>query len=122
MGIFSRRYASPEESPQKATPTESDLQKAKQWKEYCDSELIPTEQSDCSLSKVQSILAPMQKLWQRAIAALMKEPELKIRRKLDRYGHIYWHVYDPYTGKSVSFVSELELLSWIDNLNSRSRR
>jgi hypothetical protein len=114
MSIFPR-------SPQRSTSTESDFQKANKWKEYCDSELIPTEQSDRSVSKVQSILALIENLWQKAIAALTKEPELKIWQKQGRNGHIHWHVYDPYTGKSISFVSELEMLSWIDNFYSHSR-
>jgi hypothetical protein len=100
---------------------ESNLQKANKWKEYCDSELIPTEQGDRSVSKVQSILALIGNLWEKAIAALTKEPELKIWQEQDRYGKIHWHAYDPLTNKSVSFASELEMLSWIENLYSRSR-
>jgi hypothetical protein len=114
MSIFPR-------SPQRSTSTESDFQKANKWKEYCDSELIPTEQGDRSVRKVQSILALIKNRWQNAIAALTKEPKLKIWQKQDRYGHIHWHVYDPCTGKSISFVSELEMLSWIDSPHSRSR-
>jgi hypothetical protein len=108
-------------SPQRSTSTELDLQKANKWKEYCDSELIPTERSDRSFSKVQSILALIKNRWQNAIVALTEKPELKIWQKRDRDGHIYWHVHDPCTGESISFVSELEMLSWVDNLYSRSR-
>jgi hypothetical protein len=98
---------------------ESNLQKANKWKEYCDSELIPTEKSDRSVSKVQSILALIGNLWQNAITYLTKEPELKIWQKQDHNGRIHWHVYDPLTNKSVSFATELEMLSWIENLYSR---
>jgi hypothetical protein len=112
MRLFSR-------SPQRSTSTESDLQKANPCKEYCDLELIPMEQSDRPIGKVQSMLTVIENLRQNAIAALLaaltEEPELKIWQKPDRYGHIHWHVYDPCTGKSVSFASELEILSWIEN-------
>ena len=108
-------------SPKRSTSTESDLQKANERKEYCDRELIPTEKNDRSVSKVQSMLALIENLWQSTIAALTKEPELKIWQKQDRHGRIYWHAYDPWTRKSVSFASELEMLSWIENFNSRGR-
>ncbi|WP_019498030.1 hypothetical protein [Pseudanabaena sp. PCC 6802] len=97
------------------------LQTAIQWKDYCDLELIPTEQSDRSVSKVQSILTLIGNLWQSAIAYLTKEPELKLWQNKDRLGHMHWHANDPVTGKSVSFASELEMLSWIENLYSRDR-
>ena len=97
-------------SSRRSTFTESDLQKSNKWKEYCDSELIPPEQSDRYGSKVQLILTLIENLWQNAIAALTEEPELKIWQKRDRFGHIHWHTYDLYTGKSVSFASELEML------------
>jgi hypothetical protein len=103
-------------SPQRSTFVESNLQKANEWKEYCASELILDEQSDRSARKGQSILALIENLWQNAIAALTEEPKLKIWQKRDRYGHIYWHAYDPCTGKSVCFASELEMLIWIEKL------
>jgi hypothetical protein len=112
-------------SLQRSTFTESNLQTANKWEEYCDLELILAEQRDRPVSKVQSILASIENLWQNAIAALpaalTKEPELKIWQKPYRYGHIHWHAYDPHTGKSVAFTSELEMLSWIDNLYSQGR-
>ena len=100
---------------------ESNLQKTNKWEEYCDSELIPTEKCDRSVSKVQSMLALIENLWQNAIAYLTKEPELRIWQKQDSNGRIHWHVYDPLTDKSVSFASELEMLSWMENFYSRSR-
>jgi hypothetical protein len=109
MKLFSR-------SPQTSVSTASDLQKMTKWTEYCDSELIPTEQSDRSSSKGQSIMALIENLWQNAIAALTEEQELKIWQKRDRNGHIHWHAYDPCIGKSVSFASELEMIIWIEQL------
>jgi hypothetical protein len=107
--------------------TKSNLQNASKWKVDCNTELIPPEQggilgrSDRSIRKVPSILTLIKKLLQNVIAALTTEPELRIWQKQDRNGHIHWYVYDPLTRKSISFVSELEMLSWLDNLNSRSR-
>jgi hypothetical protein len=121
MRIFTRRYAFPWESPQRSDSTEPDLQKESEWNEKCDLELISTEKSDRSVNKVQSILTLIENLWQKAIAALTKEPELKIWQEQDRDGHIHWHAYDPLTNKSVSFASELEMLSWMENLYSRDR-
>jgi hypothetical protein len=108
-------------SPQRFAPTESDLQNKTLWKGSCDSELIPTEQRDRSIGKVQSILAQVKKLWQNAIAPSAEEAELRIWQEKDRQGRLHWHVFDPSTGKSVSCASELEMLSWIENLNHLDR-
>ncbi|NJL42766.1 MAG: hypothetical protein HC856_07075 [Pseudanabaena sp. RU_4_16] len=76
---------------------------------------MPTENSDRSVSKTRSILALVENLWQSAIAALTKEPELKVWQKQDRYGNTLWHAYDPWTGDSVCLGSEAEMLSWIES-------
>jgi hypothetical protein len=97
------------------------------WEVGCNTELIPTEQGGLlahsyrSIRKVPSILTLIKKLWQNAISAITTEPELRIWQKQNRYGQIHWHVYDPLTNKSTSFASELEMLSWLENLNSRTR-
>lgn len=109
------------QSPKISAFTESDLHKADKCQKYSDSAQIPTEKSDRCVSKVQSVLILIGNLWQSAIAYLTKEPELKLWQNEDRLGHMHWHAYNPVTGKSVSFASELEMLSWIENLYSRSR-
>ncbi|WP_019498029.1 hypothetical protein [Pseudanabaena sp. PCC 6802] len=76
--------------------TESDRQKADKWQKYSDSDQIPTEQSDRSVSKVQSILTLIGNLWQNAIASLTKEPEIHERQEKDRSD---WHEYDPWTSE-----------------------
>ncbi len=107
--------------------TKSNLQNTKKWEVDCNPELIPPEQggllerSDRSIRKVPSILALIKKLLIDAIAVITTEPELRIWQKQDRSGHIHWYVYDPLTCKSISFASELEMLSWLEDFNSRSR-
>jgi hypothetical protein len=78
---------------------ESNLLKANQWKEYCDLELIPTEQSDRTVSIVQSIMALIGNLWQNAIASLTEEPKLNEWQEKDRHDRIHWHEYDPLTSE-----------------------
>lgn len=92
MRLFTRSF-------QGFASTESDLQEANKWKEHCDLELIPTQQSDRSVSKVQSMLALIENLWQNAIASLTEEPELNVWQKKDRYDHINWYDYDPWTSE-----------------------
>jgi hypothetical protein len=108
MSLFTR-------SSQLSDSTESNIQKANKWQDYCDLELIPTEKRDRSVSKVKLMLAVVENLWQSVIAALMKEPELKVWQKRDRHGNSLWHAYDPWTGDSVCFGSETEMLSWIES-------
>jgi hypothetical protein len=107
-------------STQISTATESNIQKVDLSKESCGLELIPNEQSArFGSDRVHSILAQIGNLCKTTIAMLTKEPEIEIWQKQDRYGHIHWHVYDPQIGKSISFASELEMLSWLDNQNGR---
>jgi hypothetical protein len=107
-------------SIQISTTTASGTQKADVSKEKCGLELTPTEQSDRFISdRVHSILAQIGNLCKTTIAILTKEPEIEIWQKQDRYGHMHWHVYDPQMSKSISFTSELEMLSWLDNKNGR---
>jgi hypothetical protein len=95
--------------------TTSDLQETSKWQDYCDLELIPTEKRDRHISNGESMLALLANLWQNAIAALTKEPELKVWQKRDRHGNTLWHAYDPWTGDSVCLGSETEMLSWIES-------
>jgi hypothetical protein len=89
-------------------------------KENCDLELVPAERSDRFINaRAYSILAQIENFCKTAIAILTQEPEVEIRQKQDRNGHIRWSVYDPQVGKSISFASELEMLSWLDNQNGR---
>jgi hypothetical protein len=111
-------------SPQRSASTESDLQNAPPWEENRNLELIPTEQTGLLVRssrsiRNKSILTLIQNLWQDVITALMKEPEVKIWQKQDRHGNIYWHAHDPLMRKSVSFISELEMLKWLDNQYGR---
>jgi hypothetical protein len=100
--------------------TESDIQNAALLKENCDLELAPTEQNDQFIdARVYSILAQIGNFCKAAIAIITQEPEVEVRQKQDRNGHIHWHVYDPKLGESISFASELEMLSWLDNQNGR---
>jgi hypothetical protein len=107
-------------SRQISATTKSDIQNVAVLKENCDLELVPTEQSDRSIhDRINSMLSQIGNLWQTTIAILTKEPEVEIWQMQDRNGYIHWHVYDPQAGKSISFASELEMLGWLDNQNSR---
>lgn len=101
--------------------TESDIQNSSVSKENCGLELVPVEQSDRFIdsARFHSILTQVGNLCKTVIAILTKEPEVEILPKQDRNGHIHWRVYDPQVGKSISFASELEMLSWLDNQNGR---
>lgn len=113
MGLLTR-------SPKISDSTESDLpNETAKSKESRKLDLIPTEQSIQVVNKkCQSVLALIGKTWQNAIAILTKEPEIEIWQNQDRHGQISWHVYDPQIGKSISFISELEMLGWLDNRNN----
>jgi hypothetical protein len=101
--------------------TESNLPTVSTWAVECDMELIATEQDEHSNRKVHTLLELIQKLWDKALSTITTAMELKIWQKQDLHGCIRWHVYDPVRNISISFVSESEMLSWLDNINSLSR-
>lgn len=101
--------------------TESNLQNVNTWEADYETALIPAEQGEQSIHKAQSILTLIKKLCQNAFSAITSEPELRIWQKQDRHGRIHWYAYDPLASKSISFASELEMLSWLEDFHSRSR-
>ncbi|WP_036476742.1 hypothetical protein [Myxosarcina sp. GI1] len=40
--------------------------------------------------------------------------ELQVEQKCDRYGHLFWQVYDPITRKSHTFGSDGDVRIWIE--------
>jgi hypothetical protein len=66
------------------------------------------------LRQYLSLLARFDYL-QQAIGRLMRcGVEPKVWRRHDRYGNLYYRVYDPLTGISAVFGSELEVLWWLE--------
>ena len=49
---------------------------------------------------------------QRSLTTNRNEPYIK--RKSDRYGNLYWQIYDYQTNKSYTFGSELEVRAWLE--------
>ena len=46
--------------------------------------------------------------------------EPQIAQKRDRYGNLYWQVYDFNTNKSYSFGSDREVRAWLENRYHRA--
>ena len=40
--------------------------------------------------------------------------ELRIWQERDRFGNIWWYVYDPISRRSIQFPSEQELRRWLE--------
>lgn len=53
-------------------------------------------------------------LWQNLFAALTKPQEPQIWQGYDRQGNLWWHGYDPITGRSICRDSEKEMRIWIE--------
>ncbi len=92
--------------------------------------IVPTiGRQSVTLQPIKSIVAFVETICQRAIAALMDdfmadvmaEPELKIWQTRDRDGRIDWYARDPLTGKTIAFASETEMLKWIEHQNHPDR-
>jgi len=45
---------------------------------------------------------------------LLRGNELQVKQRRDRQGHTWWQAFDPKTDESVSFGSEAEMRTWIE--------
>jgi hypothetical protein len=59
-------------------------------------------------------------IWQNLVTFFTKEPEVQVTKRCDRFGNTWWEAYDPFSGKSVSFGGEIEMLDWIEKRHFRS--
>ncbi|MEP0807687.1 hypothetical protein [Coleofasciculus sp. FACHB-SPT9] len=69
------------------------------------------EQKPVQETKVFSVL---NSVWQRLVTFLTQEPEIKVWKKSDRFGNIWWEVYDPFSGRSATFGCEVDMLEWVE--------
>lgn len=60
------------------------------------------------------LLTVWQKLWKIFAATFIQTSEPKIHQRTDRFGNVYFHVYDPQTGRSSVFGTESEVRAWLD--------
>lgn len=63
--------------------------------------------------------AKLQTIWQYLSVLFTKKPELQIQQQCDRLGNIWWNAYDPVTGMSKRFISQAEMLKWLEAYYSR---
>jgi hypothetical protein len=72
----------------------------------------------------KSIRMRIEQLFDHVIEAfiedLTQQSALKMWQKVDRDGQTHWYVRDPDTGKTIAFLSESEMLQWVDCLHHRS--
>ena len=60
------------------------------------------------------LFAQLKLITHKLIYWLTAEPELIIKQKVDRSGSVYWYVYDPITERMTQFLSEEEVMIWIE--------
>ncbi len=61
-------------------------------------------------------LAQFTKLWQRLSKLMTPNHDPVIQQRIDRHSRtVLWHVYDPLSGQSMSFGSELEVRLWLEH-------
>lgn len=85
----------------------------KQQLNYEELELISPRQPESSAPKL-TLLSVLKDIGRYLLSALTKESGLRIWLSQDRFGNIWWNVYDPKTGESVQRDSEQEILIWLE--------
>lgn len=58
--------------------------------------------------------AKVTRFLQHLFAWLFQDNELQVHQRRDRQGNTWWRAFDPNTRESVSFGSEAEMRSWIE--------
>lgn len=48
--------------------------------------------------------------------------EPQVRQKTDRFGNLYWRVYDPVSDRTVRFDNQQQVLIWLDERHYRRVR
>lgn len=51
-------------------------------------------------------------IWDMVLSLLSNES--RIWQGRDRFGKLYWHIYDPSGDRSITFTSEQEIRKWLD--------
>ena len=57
----------------------------------------------------------IQDLFQAIASSIASCDEIKVWHKTDGHGNAYWCAYDPKTGQTASFGSEMEVMAWIES-------
>ncbi|MDV2991144.1 MAG: hypothetical protein N4J56_000798 [Chroococcidiopsis sp. SAG 2025] len=89
-------------------------------KANCDYLISPTNETiDCK-SQTKFIVAQprdyakITRFLQQLFTWLFQGNELQVKQRRDRQGNTWWQAFDPTTNQSVSFGSEAEMRSWIE--------
>ncbi len=62
-----------------------------------------------------SIATTVKRAWQSLLDALDRHSQLSVKRVAGESGMIFWHAYDPQTGKSLYAESSSEVVKWIED-------
>lgn len=73
--------------------------------------LYQDEQESVKQSKVFSLC---NRIWQYLVNSLTRAQEPQIWQSYDRQGNLWWHGYDPMTGRSICRDSEAEMRIWLE--------
>lgn len=73
--------------------------------------LYQDEQKSVKQSQVFSLC---NRAWQYLVNSLTRAQEPQIWQSYDRQGNLWWHGYDPITGRSICRDSETEMRIWLE--------
>jgi hypothetical protein len=76
--------------------------------------------SEACREDIQSspLLVILTKIWQHFSPLFKKRKKVIVRQQCDRFGTVFWTVYDPMTGYSQAFSSTAQLLAWLQDYSS----
>jgi hypothetical protein len=71
-------------------------------------------QSQRESVKQSQVFSFFNRVWQYLVNSVNKVQEPQIWQSYDRQGNLWWHGYDPMTGRSICRDSEAEMRIWIE--------
>lgn len=64
---------------------------------------------------LSELAANVKRTWHSWLDALDRHTQLSVKRVVGESGMIFWHAYDPQTGKSLYAESSSEVVKWIED-------
>ncbi len=59
-----------------------------------------------------TLRSTLSRIWNALFTSVSDEP--RIWQKRDRFGNVWWYVYDPISHRSIQFSSEQEVRRWLE--------
>jgi hypothetical protein len=72
------------------------------------------QETEDNKRKTRKLSSFFHQFWQHLVTSIVQGQEPRIWQHTDRTGQVWWHGYDPNTGRSICVDSEEEMRIWLE--------